>query len=40
MSYYLTYTYTDKLPTNIFESTSMSTFTGESDEFYELLAVL
>jgi hypothetical protein len=40
MSYYLTYTYTDKLPTNIFEPTSMSTFTENSDEYYELLAEL
>lgn len=40
MSYYLTYTYTNKLPTNVFKSTSMSTFTEKSDEYYELLAEL
>lgn len=40
VSHYLNYTYTNKLPTNIFVSTHMSTFTEKSDEYYELLAEL
>jgi hypothetical protein len=40
MSHYLNYAYTNKLPTNVFISTSMSTFTEKSGEYYELLAEL
>jgi hypothetical protein len=40
ISHYLKYTYTNKLPTSIFVSGSMSTFIEKYDEFYELLAKL